>query len=123
MLDTGSYSRNFHPNKSLASLSIQHPASVSSIQHPATNTKIIAPIHVPVSAVETTMNQIDVRLNELQALRDKLKSEKDALSDMSQQDKMKLQRATDKRSKIERALSNLMKKFSDTSAGIIQNMK
>ncbi len=76
-----------------------------------------------VNSVEMTMNQIDLKLNELQTLIDKLKNQKDALSDMSQDDKMKLQQIMDRKSKFETMLSNILKKFSDTSSGIIQNLK
>jgi hypothetical protein len=54
-----------------------------------------------------------------QAMADK----KDSLSDMSQMQQARLQMAMDRRSKLIEALSNIMKKFSDTDNSIIKNMK
>jgi hypothetical protein len=54
-----------------------------------------------------------------QAMSDK----KDSLSDMSEMQQMRLQMAMDRRSKMVEALSNMMKKMSDTDNSIIKNMK
>jgi hypothetical protein len=47
----------------------------------------------------------------------------DSLSDMSQEQQLKLQMALDRRTKALQTLSNILKKTSDTSQGIIQNLK
>ncbi|MDP4261974.1 MAG: hypothetical protein Q8941_05530 [Bacteroidota bacterium] len=87
------------------------------------SSKIAGPASPQVNSVGTTMNQIDLKLKELEALIDKLKSQKDALSDMSQDDQLRLQQFMDRRSKMETTLSNIMKKFSETASSITQNIK
>ncbi len=52
-----------------------------------------------------------------------LKSEVDALSEMSEEDMLRLQMAMDRESKLVETLSNIMKKISDTADGIAQNLK
>jgi hypothetical protein len=47
----------------------------------------------------------------------------DRLGDMGELEQLRLQMAMDRRSKFISTLSNLMKKLSDTSAAIVQNMK
>lgn len=47
----------------------------------------------------------------------------DSFSDMAEQIQLRLQMAMDRRSKFIEALSNLMKKQSDTASAIISNMK
>lgn len=49
--------------------------------------------------------------------------DKDSLSDMGEQDQLRLQMAMDRYSKAMATLSNLMQKNSDTSSAIIGNMK
>lgn len=58
-----------------------------------------------------------------EALRKKLEGELDSLDDLSQADMMKIQAYQERQSKLEEALSNLMKKKTDTAAAIIQNLK
>jgi hypothetical protein len=48
---------------------------------------------------------------------------RDSLSDLSEQQQLKLQRLTDRRAKAFETLSNLMKKFSETDQAIIGNLK
>jgi hypothetical protein len=47
----------------------------------------------------------------------------DSMSDMGEMESMRLQMAMDRRSKFLEALSNIMKKISDTDATIAQNLK
>jgi hypothetical protein len=57
--------------------------------------------------------------DEMDALQDAL----DAESELSEEDSLRLQMALDRMSKMMSMLSNLLKKISDTSSGIIQNLK
>jgi hypothetical protein len=57
------------------------------------------------------------------AMKDSLKKHYDQLADISQEQQMKLQTYMDRMSKAEQALSNIMKKTSDTSAQVLQNLK
>jgi hypothetical protein len=47
----------------------------------------------------------------------------DSLGDLSQEQQLKMQMMMDQRSKLEETLSNIMKKMSDTSESIVQNLK
>ncbi len=51
------------------------------------------------------------------------KDDLDSLSEMGEMESLRLQMAMDRMSKMESALSNLMKKTSDTQSGIIRNTK
>ena len=57
------------------------------------------------------------------AATEQLTDEKDSLSEMGELDSLRLQLAMDRRSKAMEALSNLMKKSSDTSSNITSNLK
>ena len=70
------------------------------------------------------------RDNHLQDVKDTLhvgaqamEDNKDSLSEMSQQDQLRLQMAMDRYSKLMSTLSNVMKKQSDASSAILRNMK
>jgi hypothetical protein len=72
------------------------------------------------------MAEMQANAEKKKALRDaqqKMKEKKDAISEMNEQDQLALQMAMDRKSKLEQAISNLMKKSSDTSQTIIQNLK
>lgn len=51
------------------------------------------------------------------------KAELDSMSEMGETESLRLQMAMDRMSKMMSTLSNLMKKASETSSGIIQNLK
>ena len=59
----------------------------------------------------------------LQAQNRRLKAQADSLSELSQDDQLRLQLAMDRLQKLMETLSNLMKKSSDTAGAIIGNMK
>lgn len=50
-------------------------------------------------------------------------SQTDNLSDMGQQQQLRLQQTMDQKEKADQTLSNIMKKKSDTDSSVIQNMK
>jgi hypothetical protein len=52
-----------------------------------------------------------------------IKDQKDSLSDVGEMNSLRLQMLMDRRSKLMEALSNLMKKQSDTASTITQNLK
>lgn len=60
---------------------------------------------------------------QLEAIRDALEGSLDSLSEMSSMQALRLQMAMDRRSKMLEAISNIMKKTSDTGSTIVQNMK
>jgi len=61
--------------------------------------------------------------DELESAIDDVKSELDALSEMGEMESLRLQMAMDRVSKLSSTLSNLLKKASDTSQQITQNLK
>ena len=67
-------------------------------------------------SVAITKKQIDDEVT-------KMKNDMDSMSEMGEAESLRLQMAMDRLSKIMSTLSNLMKKISDTSAGITQNIK
>ena len=60
---------------------------------------------------------------ELNADMQSVKNGLDSMSDMSEMESMRLQMAMDRYSKLMEALSNIMKKMSDTNGNIINNLK
>jgi hypothetical protein len=63
------------------------------------------------------------RMGDLAGVEAKLKDSLDSLSEMGEMESLRLQMAMDRRSKFVEALSNIMKKISDTSETIIANLK
>lgn len=63
------------------------------------------------------------RSAELDAYLAREKASKDSLSEMSEEEQLKLQMAMDRRSKALETISNLMKKASDTQQGVVKNIK
>src|SRR4051794_28589468 len=60
---------------------------------------------------------------ELEAAASDVKHELDSLSEMGETESLRLQMAMDRMSKLMSMLSNLLKKVSDTSGQITQNLK
>jgi len=60
---------------------------------------------------------------ELDASIEQMKSDIDTMSEMGEMESLRLQMAMDRMSKMMSTLSNLLKKISDTSQTITQNMK
>ena len=98
----------------------------------ATKTKII-----PASrAVTIRKDVVDLKLQltkmsdsltttkkEIDNLVDKMKTDLDSVSEMGEMESLRLQMAMDRFSKMMSTLSNIMKKISDTSQQITQNIK
>lgn len=64
-----------------------------------------------------------VSTEDLKAKQDDLEDRKDSMSDLDAEMQLKIQQQQDRRAKADSALSNTLKKQSDTSNGIIGNMK
>lgn len=65
----------------------------------------------------------DVDRAAFDAKKDEIANKLDALTELGEQEALRLQMAMDRMSKMMTALSNLMKKISDTAQGITQNLK
>jgi len=59
----------------------------------------------------------------LEAEFDAIRKDLDSMSELSETESLRLQMAMDRMSKMMSTLSNLMKKMSDTSSAIVQNLK
>ena len=60
---------------------------------------------------------------ELDQQADAIKQDLDAMGEMGEMESLRLQMAMDRMSKMMSTLSNVLKKTSDTSSSIVQNMK
>lgn len=60
---------------------------------------------------------------QLEAAADAIRNELDSMSELGEMESLRLQLAMDRMSKFMSALSNLLNKVSDTSEGIIDNLK
>jgi hypothetical protein len=65
----------------------------------------------------------DVTKPNIDTATDKVKNDLDSMSEMNEMDSLRLQMAMDRRSQVMSMLSNLLKKESDTAAGITANLK
>ena len=72
---------------------------------------------------ERSENQQVVSLCWILARVDSIKNDLDSMSEMGEIESLRLQMAMDRMSKMMSTLSNLLKKISDTSAQITQNLK
>jgi flagellar hook-basal body complex protein FliE len=114
---------------------VNQQVAASGKASPATpcNTPFCRSLRARLSQVEAqappsrNVRRLQVRENptfaDLKAVQDDLKSKLDSMSEMSEADSMRLQMVMDRRSKLLEALSNLMKKTSDTSNSMISNIK
>ena len=74
--------------------------------------------------IETELHQGRITdISILESIRDDLRDKLDSLSEMGEMESLRLQMIMDRRSKMIQTLSNIMKKMSDTSQSIIQNIK
>lgn len=62
-------------------------------------------------------------LGELETQVEDIKRERDSLSEISEMQSLRMQMMMDRLSKAISTISNIMKKLSETSSGIIQNLK
>src|SRR6266436_834006 len=77
-----------------------------------------------VRRVPTNMHKGPIKdVGVLHAIQYELKNELDSMSEMSEMESLRLQMAMDRRSKLMTALSNILKKISDTQSAIITNLK
>ena len=63
------------------------------------------------------------RVEQLECIVAELEGKLDSLSEMGEMDMLRLQMLMDRRSKLEEALSNMMKKMAETQGAIVGNLK
>jgi hypothetical protein len=81
-----------------------------------------SPGGVRVAVTPLIEGKITSRL-QLEAAADVIKNRLDSLSELGEMESLRLQMAMDRLSKLMSTLSNLLKKISDTSDGIVENLK
>jgi hypothetical protein len=64
-----------------------------------------------------------VTKTDIDAVKDRMKNDLDSMNEMGEMESLRLQMAMDRMSKMMSTLSNLLKKISDTSNSIVQNLK
>jgi Arc/MetJ-type ribon-helix-helix transcriptional regulator len=90
---------------------------------------VLIPVQDPcsesgVKLVETDLHKGRIsELSTLESIRDELRDKLDSLSEMGEMESLRLQMMMDRYSKFMTTLSNIMKKISDTSQSITQNLK
>jgi septal ring factor EnvC (AmiA/AmiB activator) len=73
--------------------------------------------------LQATVKKLETTLNEAKALMDKLGKQKDAISELSQDDMFQLQQLMEKKSQLEQMISNVMKAASESQSNITKNLK
>ena len=68
-------------------------------------------------------DSLTITKKEIDNLVDKMKSDLDSMSEMGEMESLRLQMAMDRLNKMMSTLSNILKKISDTSQQITQNIK
>lgn len=74
-------------------------------------------------ALRQTRSEIISTTREIENLKHQITNQLDTMSEMGEMESLRLQMAMDRLSKLMGTLSNLLKKASETSAGITQNLK
>jgi RNAse (barnase) inhibitor barstar len=85
--------------------------------------KVMIPLSILLNMLEESRNT-QANITELfEAAKEALKSKLDSLSELGEMESLRLQMAMDRLSRLMSALSDLLKKASDTASGITQNLK
>lgn len=73
--------------------------------------------------LQSTLKKLETTLNEAKALMNDLQKQKDAISELSKDDMLWLQKLMEKKSQLEQMISNIMKAGSETQNNITNNLK
>jgi hypothetical protein len=73
--------------------------------------------------IQATIKKLETILKEAIAERDKLKDQKDSLSELNQEDMLQLQQLMEKTSQLEQMISNVMKAAAEVQNSITKNLK
>lgn len=87
---------------------------------------VINSVHTQKIKMETSslqMKQSTWSVADVNTLQNNMKSELDSMTEMGQAESVRLQMIMDRQSKLITALSNILKKISDTASSITQNLK
>ena len=78
---------------------------------------------LPLGFLQSTLEESIGVSSDLDKSIDAVKSDLDSMSEMGEMESLRLQMAMDRMSKMMSMLSNLLKKMSDTTESIVQNLK
>jgi ABC-type transporter Mla subunit MlaD len=73
--------------------------------------------------LQATVKKLEATLKEAKALMDKLKDQKDTISELGQEDMLQLQQLMEKKSQLEQMISNVMKAAAESQNNIAKNLK
>jgi len=73
--------------------------------------------------IQASIKKLETLLKEAKAERDKLKDQKDSLSELNQEDMLQLQQLIEKTSQLEQMISNAMKAAVEVQSSITKNLK
>lgn len=101
--------------------------------HPTKKIKIVKHATKDVEKIKALMMQVEAdlekaretqaRLTTIQRSMDEVSNKIDSMSEMGETESLRLQMAMDRFSKMMTTLGNVLKKISDTSSSITQNLK
>ena len=73
--------------------------------------------------LQSTVKKLETTLSEANKLMNEIRDQKQAISEMNQEDMMQLQRLMEKKSQLEQMISNCMKAASEAQSNIAKNLK
>ncbi len=103
-------------NDSLSTIKINN--KVTTVKK--TNPKLV---NQKLTDLQVTIKKLDATLKEAKALMEKLKDQKDSISELNQDDMLMLQHLMEKKGQLEQMISNVMKAASETQNNIVKNLK
>jgi hypothetical protein len=98
-----------------AALNAQKETTVKKIDTKLVNQKL--------TQLQSDIKKLETILKEAKTLMEKLQNQKDAISELNQQDMLMLQQLMEKKSQLETMISNTMKAASETQSNIASNLK
>ena len=100
---------------SFAAVNAQKETSVKKTDADQLNQKL--------TQLQSNIKKLELTLKDAKMLVEKIQSQKDAISELNQQDMLMLQQLMDKKSQIESMISNVMKASSETQSNLAKNLK
>jgi cell division protein FtsB len=73
--------------------------------------------------LQSNIKKLELTLKDAKTLIEKIQSQKDAISELNQQDMLMLQQLMEKKSQLESMISNVLKASSETQNNIASNLK
>jgi len=100
---------------SFAAMNAQKETSVKKTDTNQLNQKL--------TQLQSNIKKLELTLKDAKTLIEKIQSQKDAISELNQQDMLMLQQLMEKKSQLESMISNVLKASSETQNNIASNLK